>query len=405
MRKAIPFIVLLMFTAAPIVKACINPADSYAVEVVLNKPGIVYMPYPAFSALHNAIVENGTFIFRSHYDERLIVMLWNASDGPHLRVQVPVEWNETVLTKTTFNASLLITADALEKLKAIGWKKIDNLTFARNDVTIALKPVAGNECTSDRDCATGGCSGEVCAPRKEATEIITPCVYKPWYNCLSLTSCGCVNGLCTWKPNDAFEACLREHGVDPSKVIRAGYFELEVEAVNRSDGEVNAAVKDFLSAFGISCDVSLTLVKTSVTRLSPSLDPSEVSASKALKAELDWLIETGALRMDESDVEGVLRAAEWGNAGHNSHIGWYETENGTSAWIPYDESLNPLLVRCFTSEVPAYELPNGTAYVGPTLTKPPSGDSATTSGSAEGEVCGPGIVALLALLAAFARRR
>ncbi|WP_148883109.1 CGP-CTERM-anchored Cys-rich protein [Thermococcus aciditolerans] len=376
MKRLAALIVLIMFTLTPIVKACMSPADTYAVEVVLNKPGITYRPYPAFNALHNAIVKNGTFIFRSHYDRRLYVRLWNESDGPHLRVQIPVEWKTIDVSRASLNLSILITEETLEKLRADGWNVTDNTTFERNGVRISLTPVTGKECTSDADCATGGCSGEVCAPKKEAREIVTPCVYKPWYDCLSLTSCGCVR-----------------------------YFELEVEGVNRSDDEVNAAVKDFLSAFGISCDVPLTLVKTSVTRLSPSLDPSEVNASKALKAELEWLIETGALRMDESDVEGVLRAAEWGNAGHNSHIGWYETGNGTFAWIPYDESLNPLLVRCFTREVPVYELPNGTAYVGPTLTKPPSGDSTTTSGSTKGEVCGPGIVVLLALIAALAGRR
>ncbi|CAD5245271.1 CGP-CTERM-anchored Cys-rich protein [Thermococcus camini] len=275
----------------------------------------------------------------------------------------------------------------------------------REGVTITLLPVRGGECTSDGDCATGGCSGEVCAPREEASKIVTPCVYRPWYDCLSLTSCGCVDGLCTWKPNPAFEKCLREHGVDPSRVIRAGYFELRVEGVNKSDGEINAALKDFLGAFGVSCNSPLTLVKTAVTRLSPAIDPSEVNASEAIKAELEWLIETGVLWMDESDVEGVLRAAEWGNAGHNSNIGWYETKNGTFSWVPYLGSRDPKLIRCTSQVVREYELPNGTAYVGPTLTKPPSANPTTTSGSTGGEVCGPGIVILLALLGALAGRR
>ncbi|NJE01953.1 CGP-CTERM-anchored Cys-rich protein [Thermococcus sp. JdF3] len=405
MKRVMVLIVFLMFALTPLAEACMSPTDVYAVEVVLNKPGIIYEPYPAFNALHNAIVENGTFFYRSHYDKRLAVILWNASDGLHLRIEIPAEWREGEMAKTAFNASLLITTEALEKLEADGWKTRDNLTFTRDNVTITLKPVTGGECTSDGDCATGGCSGEVCAPKKEAREIVTPCVYREWYTCLGLTSCGCVNGLCTWKPNDAFESCLREHGINPSRVIRAGYFELEVEGVNRSDDEVNAAVKDFLSAFGIPCDVPLTLVKTSVTRLSPSLDPSEVNASKALKAEFEWLIETGALRMDESDVEGVLRAAEWGNAGHNSHIGWYETENGTFAWIPYDESLNPLLVRCFTRGLPVYELPNGTAYVDPTVTQPPSTDATMpTESSPNGGICGPALVVGLSLVALLRRR-
>ena len=400
MKRLIALLLLLVFTLTPLVRACMSPADGYAVEVVLNKPGIVYRPYPSFYALHNALVENGTFIFRSHYDKRLYVLLWNESDGPHLKVGIPVEWKSETVSVASLNLSILLTEDALESLRKDGWSVEDNTTFERNGVVITLVPVNGGECTFDSDCATGGCSGEVCAPKEKASNLVTPCVYKSWYGCLELTACGCLNGVCTWKPNPAFERCLREHGVDPSKVVRSGYFELTVKGTNESDDAINAAVKDFLGAFGVACSALLTLVKTSVTRLSPQVEPSEVNASRAVKAELEWLRSVGALEIDDADVEAIAKAAEWGFAGHNGKIGWYEAKNGSYAWMPYYKSRNPLLIRCSSREVPSYELPNGTAYVGPTPTQPAPEPSTPHSPL---RICGPGVMVLLPL--ALLRRR
>ena len=151
----------------------------------------------------------------------------------------------------SLNLSILLIENALESLRKDDWSVEDNTTFERNGVVITLVPVNGGECTFDSDCATGGCSGEVCAPKEKAFNLVTPCVHKSWYSCLELTTCDCVNGVCTWKPNPAFERCLRKHGVDPSKVISSGYFEITVKGTNKSDEEINAAVKDFLGAFRV----------------------------------------------------------------------------------------------------------------------------------------------------------
>ncbi|WP_209474767.1 CGP-CTERM-anchored Cys-rich protein [Thermococcus stetteri] len=398
----IPIIIFML--ALPLVQACMSPADVYAVEVVFNKPGIVYKPYPAFNALHNALVENGTFIFRSHYDKRLYVLLLNASDGPHLRIQIPVKWESEDVSRASLNVSLLVTSGALEKLKADGWKVIDNTTFKKGGVRVALYPIKGKECTSDSDCATGGCSGELCVPRREASNIVTPCVYRPWYTCFALTSCGCVNGVCTWKPNPAFESCLKEHGVDPARVIKAGLFEVDVEGTGVSEAEINATVREFLEAFGISCSKPLRITKTSVTRLVPAVDPSEVNASEAVKAELEWLATVGVLKIDEKDIEAIARTAEWGDAGWNSHIGWYETKDGTYTWIPYDKSLNPELIKCFTKTIPKYRLPNGTAYVGPTMTTPPATTKSSTTSPARDKVCGPAFIIAITILPLLRRK-
>jgi len=401
MKKVMAFIILLMFTVSPIVRACMTPADSYAVEVVLNKPGIGYNLW-RFEAAHHVIFENGTFIFRSHYDERLYVLIWNASDGLHLRIEIPVRLETVDVSRASLTIPLVITDEAIERLRADGWNSKNLTTFERNGVRISLLTLSGGECTSDSECATGGCSGEVCAPKDEAGKIVTPCIYKAWYKCLSLTSCGCLNGTCTWKPNPAFEACLKEHGVDPGKVIRGGYVRLEVEGVNKSDDEVEASVKDFLGAFGISCNTPLTFVKTSITRFSPSVSPSEVNASEAIRTELEWLIDGGVIKMNEGDVDEITKAAEWGFAGYNSKIGWYETKNGSYAWIPYHESKDPLLVKCFSRIVSEHTLPNGTAYFGPTSTPSPTGSQESSEGTPS--VCGPGLVLGLAVLLLLWRR-
>lgn len=63
-------------------------------------------------------------------------------------------------------------------------------------------------CGSDSDCGTGGCSGQVCTTAAEAAGIITTCEYRAEYDCLKLTSCGCVEGKCAWKETPELKSCL-----------------------------------------------------------------------------------------------------------------------------------------------------------------------------------------------------
>ena len=66
----------------------------------------------------------------------------------------------------------------------------------------------GTECTTAADCGTAGCSGIVCAPVGQASQIITTCEYRPVYQCYQLSDCGCVAGNCKWEESDAFTACV-----------------------------------------------------------------------------------------------------------------------------------------------------------------------------------------------------
>jgi eight-cysteine-cluster-containing protein len=64
------------------------------------------------------------------------------------------------------------------------------------------------ECTTAADCGVGGCSGQICTTKDKAASIITTCEWRQEYGCYKLTSCGCVDGVCEWKENSEFLACL-----------------------------------------------------------------------------------------------------------------------------------------------------------------------------------------------------
>src|SRR3989344_475474 len=68
---------------------------------------------------------------------------------------------------------------------------------------------ANLECSSDSDCATGGCSGQVCTTKELAPSIITTCEYRGEYACLGLAGCGCINNKCQWDTSkDDYNQCI-----------------------------------------------------------------------------------------------------------------------------------------------------------------------------------------------------
>ncbi|MFH1467239.1 MAG: eight-cysteine-cluster domain-containing protein [Pseudomonadota bacterium] len=52
------------------------------------------------------------------------------------------------------------------------------------------------ECAVDSDCATAGCSQEVCVPAAKKGDVITTCEILPCFG--AVEACGCHEGRCTW---------------------------------------------------------------------------------------------------------------------------------------------------------------------------------------------------------------
>src|SRR3989338_10263002 len=68
--------------------------------------------------------------------------------------------------------------------------------------------IKDTECAYDSDCATGGCSGQICGEKEKVKEIVTTCEYKQEYDCLRLTSCGCIDNKCQWEDNNDYKKCI-----------------------------------------------------------------------------------------------------------------------------------------------------------------------------------------------------
>ncbi|MBI2137359.1 eight-cysteine-cluster domain-containing protein [Candidatus Woesearchaeota archaeon] len=66
------------------------------------------------------------------------------------------------------------------------------------------------ECLTDADCATAGCSGELCVKAEDADDTITTCEYKEEYACLKQTNCGCNEGKCGWKETTEYAKCIAD---------------------------------------------------------------------------------------------------------------------------------------------------------------------------------------------------
>ena len=68
-------------------------------------------------------------------------------------------------------------------------------------------PQQAGECSTDAECSTGGCSGEVCATSKAVAELMTSCDRKRCFDVLD--RCGCNEGECTWTLKDAVAPPLK----------------------------------------------------------------------------------------------------------------------------------------------------------------------------------------------------
>ena len=396
MKRAIVLALLLL--VAPLVSACYNPMDSLAVEVYLNKPGISYNLAPLKNA-ENVIIDNGNLVYRSHYDERVGVVLKEVNSSLRVRIQIPAKSFKFTYAHASFKTPLLISNESLERIMALGWK-VEKYSFRKGSLYIQISPERGNECKSDLDCATGGCSGEVCAPKKVAREIVTPCVYREWYSCLRLTSCGCYNGLCTWKPNPEFEKCLKEHGIDPSKVIKLPTAEIYIADYGKEkpSEEDITELKALFEELGISCAFGDIEFKTETTDAPVGVvDPYSFDFKEALRVELEWLKEKGIIKISDEDIKAIVEVAERGKAGYNSHIGWYK-KDGAYTWIPYDESDNPLLLKCIGKPF-ELKLPEGKIKLPQTSTTTTSPTSQQTE-----SICGPGLILGLLLMVRLFRK-
>jgi len=107
--------------------ACFNPTDSFATEVLLNKPGISY-DLSEISQSQDITKVTSDIIYRSHYDPEIAVVLSQrslyGSEAQYLsvRIQIPTK----SVSYTTWNVDMSLTKPVdmssldIEPAKALG---------------------------------------------------------------------------------------------------------------------------------------------------------------------------------------------------------------------------------------------------------------------------------------------
>ncbi|MCP3682733.1 MAG: eight-cysteine-cluster domain-containing protein [bacterium] len=66
------------------------------------------------------------------------------------------------------------------------------------------------ECTTNDDCSTGGCSGEICGTSSTTGDVASICLWKEEYRCFKITGCECIEGHCQWKQTQEFLECVED---------------------------------------------------------------------------------------------------------------------------------------------------------------------------------------------------
>lgn len=267
--------------------ACFGgPSDLGAIEVVLNKPGITYN-FSALTSLKGvAVVNEGVAAYRSHFSNKLIVMVFpdrvsisgNAPKYLVVRIQAPVKLVNATVREYAWEATLRNVSTDLGKLKEVA----ANLGWV---VKATEHPSGTFTAYLGRD--TGNCSITL------------------W-----------VEG----KP---------ENGSASTYDLR-----VSMKGVGERDCMVNAVTTLLKRITGEPIEVNPKLIKEH-TQQTVKVGVDESTLKAALAYELKWLESIGVIKgLSNEDITAILKAAKAGMAGWNSRI-----VHANNAWLPYNEAL------------------------------------------------------------------
>lgn len=263
---------LLLITTS---SACFNPTDSFAFEVLLNKPGITYT-LALFENAENVNIRDGTIIYRSHYNKEVAVIIQEIESpvkGLSVRLQVPTKFVKISHPRTTIEVKSSNQLSINEEfLKSLGYEvqgkteKVGLKTILRKgNVDIAVWSVKTDKVYSGMHAAI-------------TNETLTPELRKE------------------------IKTIALSFGISEDEWNTA---RIETKSVEDVDLQ---ALHNYLESFDF---------KT------------------AIKVELEWLKNKGIVfSLTDSDIQQISQLAKAGLAGHNSRLVWengwkpyYETSN------------------------------------------------------------------------------
>ncbi len=421
MKEEIRIWVLIAAALVPATLACVSQADFYAVEVVLNKPGVTY-DLSKLVGTTQVYYEGQAYAYRSRYDDRLIVLVSEqqlAPDGEkHLsvRLQAPLKLGEVTLHYCALNVQcfdpgglargkVVLKAGSGSSTVALGTLKVES------GCALQFKPVlVPQDLDGDANLTV---SGVLLLSGPSEYRVAMPCLLSigepcfrvlmliPGYDAPTPIEPGeySVALELSWKsskdavvhvsiePMQGFPFYDNVGKLGWSIEFYQGGF-TATKSVEDADIRVDASqatyaimvtgnlsqrvveeVASLLSRLGLdkglveACNFSAY----SETRPLPAFRVSDLTVRSALKAELEWLTEVGVVsNLEEADIEAIAQAAKLGYAGWNGRLVW---DNG--AWVPYSSVKGAVLVRCtaalpsfFEAGSPEYELLGKGGYAG-----------------------------------------
>lgn len=306
MKTLLSLAIILTLLSLPVISAeCINSADDYAVEVVLNKPGIGY-DLTKLDNAKNILISNNQYILRSDYSSSLATILEKSSDlqcnslpGLSVRLQIPLKAEEKSFpylrfTSPPITGSLNISEDIYNdwKVSCVLGNPTPQCEFKKDKTTISANLAGGKY--------------EITLETKE-----------------NLKSCALCDGICI---GSSEKKCI-------GKLLMA-----DVEDILKHSGLIDSfeqlvtSYKRFTTGNAIITDLS-------------SETTNEVDWSKAISQELNFLKINNILFITGQDIDQISELAKQGAAGTNSRIVFGEDKDGNEKWMYYSQTKFPSLTK------------------------------------------------------------
>jgi len=407
-------LVLAAALALQLARACFSPADAFAVEVVLNKPGVSYDLSPLAGVASLVEYAGGrAYAYRSSYDPRLIVVVseqelpapgGDASPAPRylaVRLQLPLEVR-AVFTggcqpapnySMRVGLTIEVGAGSGSRVVELGTLQLGEPALARFVLRLRPLELTGNLTVSGVLLLEGAGGPRYRVEMPCLLSVGEPCfrvmVLLPGYDAPMLVEAGTyrvllelawqasarsvllLEGLEVRREPGALEEAQTSWAVSGQEArkdaggasivvdLKSGRWRIEVRNLTREPpAEALEEVRRLGGLLGFTNCTPATLSSD----VGPAVEIGEGELVAALKAELERLARIGVVRgLSQSDIEGVAKAARLGYAGWNSRLVWY---NGS--WVPYSSVPGAALVRC-TSGVESFALARG-EYGGPQST-------------------------------------
>ena len=306
MKKILFFAVLFFCFQCSFAKGCVNSIDSFAVEVLLNKPDISYN-LGKFSLAGEVIRGNffssNEYIFQSQYNKNLAVILSENSDlcrrnCVSVRLQIPAQTSQTkiprfVLLSEVYGKKINLTEDVANYKEWHITFFSDSVELRKNNVRILVNPKLIN-------------------PNNEVIIEINE----------KLQNCENCDGRCV--SSQYGKLCI-------NKKLKE-----EIEDVLKFSGIINN-FDNLFSNYKVVENSEITL-----TDLKPEINPDSIDWEEALRQELVWLKNREIIDIGKEDIEKVVSLAGKGKAGHNSRIVYAENED---KWLYYYETKDAQLIQ------------------------------------------------------------